>query len=816
MKQDFFFALRQLRRNPRFHILAAATLALGIGATTAIFSLVSAVLLRALPFPEPERLVALRTIGFPPGLPLGTDIAAGGATDNSYPDFLDWQRQSATFEAMATYGYGTTRKFTPEGAGKPQIIDADYVSSDFFKVLGIAPQYGRAFTRDDENEEACSIVLSHEFWVTEFGASVKRIGGPIRISDRPCTIIGVMPAGFTFPYQQDPPKFWGNLMALARFPTSNLSKRGARGINVVARLRKDATLSQGTAEMSAIQRRLAESFPEDRNYFAVLAIPLQSDLTGAVRQPLLLLFASVIGVLLIACVNVAGLLVARGVVRANEFSVRTALGASGGQIIRQILMESTILSCAAGIVGVALSFVLLKAFLVMVPEDLPRLHDVRIDGLTLMFTLLVSLLTGVCFGVLPAWSASRSDPALALGKARGTSGGRREHRVHGGLVVAEIAISVLLLASAGLLIRSFVETARVNPGFNPHGLISFRLGMSAVEFPREKARQFLRDLRSELAALPGVEMVATAYPLPFTYDNDCTFRLSGVPENPSDPLTAKIAVVGPQYFEAMKIPLLRGRTFDERDGEKAKAVAIVDEQFAKRFFPDGEAIGKLIQPDKEHAAADWYEIVGVVGSIRTTDLTSGPDPEFYLPFEQANDRPQGIILRVAGSPRAYGRPVREVIAGLNRDLPIFDLSTMDERVRQSMVYARFEAQLLAAFAIAALLLAAVGLYATLSEIVARRTFEIGVRVALGAQPGDVFQFILKRGLAMAVAGVAVGLGIFWMLSRVLADFLYGISPSDPATILVGAAVLLGVSAVASAQPAWRAVRLDPMKALREL
>jgi predicted permease len=425
--------------------------------------------------------------------------------------------------------------------------------------------------------------------------------------------------------------------------------------------------------------------------------------------------------------------------------------------------------------------------------------------------------TGLCFGALPAWSASRVDPALALGRDRGARGGRREQRVHGGLVVAEIAISVVLLAGSGLLIRSFVETTKVNPGFDPHGLLTFRFGMSSVEFPHYKSKQFVREVRHALANLPGVEVATSAYPLPFTFDDSSTFSLRGVPDNPSDPFTGKIAAVTPGYFEAMKIPLLRGRTFDERDTDKAKAVAIVDEQFASRFFPKGEAIGKFIQPDSEYRGGeDWYEIAGVVGSIRTTDLTDNPGPEFFLPFDQASDRPQAIIVRVSGDPRIYQQPIREAIGALNRDLPIFDLRTMDELVGQTLLYARFEAQFLTAFAIAALLLAAVGLYATLSEIVARRTFEIGVRLALGAQPGNVFRFILKRGLVMAMAGTVVGLGTFWVVSRVLADSLHGISLSDPVTILVTSAVLLGVSVAASARPAWRALRLDPMKALREL
>jgi len=332
MKQDLLFALRQIRRNTRFHLLAAATLALGIGATTAILSLVSGVLLRPLPFPDADRLVALRTVEFPAGLPLGTKASAGTPNDTSFPDFLDWRKQSGTFESMATYSYVTRRKFTPGGAGKPQIIEGVHVSSDFFKVLGILPQYGRSFTRDEESAGTCAVVISHEFWVREFGGSLERIGGPVRMSDQVCTIVGVMPAGFTFPYRAKGPEFWDNVGLYGR--ALGLTNRRDRDSNVIARLRKDCNgnLSRASSEINSIQRRLAESFPEDRNYSAVAMTTLQNDVSSDVRRPLLLLFGSVTGVLLIACVNVAGLLVARGVVRRNEFSVRTALGASAGKL----------------------------------------------------------------------------------------------------------------------------------------------------------------------------------------------------------------------------------------------------------------------------------------------------------------------------------------------------------------------------------------------------------------------------------------------------------------------------------------------------
>jgi predicted permease len=584
-------------------------------------------------------------------------------------------------------------------------------------------------------------------------------------------------------------------------------------------LRDGFTISQATADATSIQRRLAMSFPDDRNFGAVAITPLLQTLTADQRQPLFLLFAAVTGVLLIACVNVAGLLLARGVTRSTEFAVRIALGASRRQIIRQVLLESVILSCLAGIAGVALAFVFLRTFLAIVPGDLPRVQGLRIDGATLLFSLVVSLITGVGFGLSPAWSASRSDSTIALGKIRFNTRGRHEGRTHSALVIAEVAISLVLLAGSGLLIRSFVETIRVHPGFDTHNLLSFRLGMSHTKYPPEKVLPFLHQVESALSALPGVQSVTSAYPIPFTYDELSTFRLEGVPYDPTDPSTSKVALVAPFYFETLKIPLLRGRTFTDHDNAHSARVALVNEEFARRYFPNGDAIGKSIQPhlddDNSQDSHEWYEVVGIVANARMTDLTQIPDPEFFLSIEQWSGWVQGIIVRVARNPDGYITSAHSTIAGLDPDVPLFDISSIDDRVKQSTSYARFETQLLTYFAVAALLLAAIGLYATLSEMVARRTSEIGVRVTLGAQPSDIFQLILKRGLQMAILGVFIGLLVFWFVSRSLSDFLYDISTLDPWTIFIASIVLVAVSLLASLWPAWRAVRLQPMDALRE-
>ena len=816
MLHDLKFAARQLRTNLPFHILAALTLALGIAAATAIFSLVHGVLLRPLPFPAPDQLVTIRTLQFPAHSSAGAPDQAGSPTETSYLDFFDWRARSQSLDPIATYSWSSNRKFTPPGTGKPRIIHGPHVSAEFFQVLGISPQYGRAFTRDDEAPDTCSIILSHEFWVAEFAADPKTVGGPIRLSDQPCTIVGVMPLGFAFPFQSHPPDFWDTTSILVSSHFTSMIRRSERDANVIGRLRPGASLAQASAELNSIQRSLALTFPEDRDFHAVALSPLLASVTSDIRKPIFLLFAAVTAVLLIACVNVAGLLLARGLIRKAEFSVRIALGATRVQIFRQVLLESLILSTLSGLAGVILAGFVLKLSVAIVPADLPRLQEVHIDGTVLLFALLVSALTGVFCSILPAWNATRSGSALELRSGRATSASPHEHKLHSGLIVAEIAVSLVLLAGSGLLIRSFLETTRVHPGFDPHSLLAFRLGMSTAHYPREKAPAFIRLVQSSLASLPGVESVTGSYPLPFAFDGWSNFDLPGVPYDPSTPVGSKFVAVQPLYFETMRIPLLRGRTFTAHDAAESKRVAIVDSEFARNFFPGVDPIGKSIRPQLgDDSSLPWYEIVGIVGSVRTTDLTQDLQPGFYLPFEQANDRPQGIILRVAGDPHSYISAVSSKIAELDPDIPLFDMSSLDDRITLSTAYARFEALLLTAFSIAALLLAAVGLFATLSQMVARRTFEIGVRVALGAQPAHVFRLIVQRAFVLAVIGVAIGFAAYCFVARLYSDLLFAVSPLDPWATVIATAVLLSTTFLASLYPARRAMRLDPIQSLRD-
>ncbi len=833
MRQDFGFALRQLKTNLRFCVTVVLTLALGIGATTAIFTVVSGVLLRSLPFPEAERIVSLQTIEYPHVQAAAGDTSAGtdgGVFDDvSFPDFFDWRQQSKTLESVASFASGTTRKFSPDGNEMPRLVDAEFVSGDFFRVLGVMPILGRAFTVDDERDETHPIILSYAFWTSDFHSAPDIVGKHIRISDRLRTVVGVMPPGFSFPGHSEAPAFWGTFLrgsydgvspsGIAQKETiSPTSRRNDRPTQVMARLRPGVNITQAQAELNAIQRSLAEHYPEDRNAYGVEVQPLLEYVTdsGGYRKPLYLLFGAVTALLLIACANVAGLLLARGFARRHEFSVRLALGAKPAQIVRQVLIESVVLALCGGAIGVCIALVLLKTVLVLAPSDLPRVTLVRVDWIVMAFAFAISLVTGIVFGVFPAWAAGSNSPGLSRA-GRGISSGRSEHRLRAIFVIAETAISLVLLGGSGLLVGSFVETMRVPPGFDPHHVLTFRLGMSAVEYPLEKSPLFFRRLFPLLAAIPGVESVTSSYPVPLSYDISGRFSIAGRSFDSSDLPVANRMSITANYFETLRIPLLKGRTFDVRDDRNAERVAIVNQEFARVYFPNEDPIGKSIQPDfvEYGETPAWYEIVGVVAGIRSADLTDAPKPAFFLPYEQATYSPQAVIMRVSGEPRAYLNSVHAVVAGLNRTLPIFAVNTMDDLIVDSTASQKFEAALLSCFAGAALLLAAVGLYAALSEMVARRTFEIGLRVALGAQQSNVFQLIVRRGLVLAVAGLVVGIGGLAIFGRVLADMLYGVRAFEPAVVAIACAVMLVLAFVASAAPAWRAARLEPTVALRE-
>jgi predicted permease len=810
------FAIRQLRRNPGFAMTAILTLAIGIGATTAIFSIFYAVLLKPLPFPEPDRLAAVSILSFPAGS--GAN-AVGVPMNVSYPDFFDWRAQQHSFESLASY-HDLNASANPNGSAR--MISGVAVSSNFFHVLGIAPALGRAFARDQEKAGDHSVILSHEFWVSDFNASPNIVGQPIKLFDVPYTVAGVMPASFSFPVETASPSFWITPARDDEGKDPSTGQRGWMQLETIGRLKPGVTLAQAQAEMNTIQAGLAKKYPtEDLNNRATRVVPEAETVTGDVRPALRILFGAVAALLLISCANVAGLLLARGSGRQAELAVRAALGASRREIVFQLLSESLLLSVIGGATGIVLAVFMLKGLLHLVPAGVPRVGEASIDGPVLAFTVGLSLLTGMLFGLLPARKLSRLDPALALRDGTRTStSGRKQHRLHSGLVIAETALGLVLLVGAGLLIRSFLHVLAVDPGFDPRHMLTFRVGMSPKRYKEDAdSLAFYRGVVAKLQALPGVQSATAVYPLPLSGSGiGITFDIEGRPHAPGDSPEVRAGIIEPSFFQTMGISILRGRTFsEEEDQPKGRPVVIVNQAFVRKFFPGEDPIGKRIQPDltsdDNHKA--MHEIIAVTADVKRERLTEEATPEIYLPYAPMNITSPYYALRVAGDPSGYINSIRATVASLDKDAPVYRIHTYDDLVAINTAQSRFQTLLLTAFAAIALLLAAIGLYAVLSYMVVQRTQEIGLRMALGAQRGNVLQMVLRQGASLALIGVVSGIAVSLLLTRFLASLLYGVKPLDALTFVSVAAILLAVSAMASLVPAARAANLDPMKTLRD-
>jgi putative ABC transport system permease protein len=810
------FALRQLRRNPGFSITAVLTLAIGIGATTAIFSIFYAVLLRPLPFPDPDNLAAVHVLTFPAG---SSANAIGTPESVSYPDFFDWRAQNHSFESLASY-HDLNASANPNGTAR--MIAGVAVSSDFFHVLGMAPAMGRAFSREEEKPGNRSVVISHEFWVSDFNASPNILGQTVKLFDDQYTVVGVMPASFSFPIETPSPSFWITSARDADGKDPATGQRGWMQLDTIGRLKPGATMAQAQAEMTTIQAGLAKRYPEDDlNNHAAQVIREAETVTGDVRPALRILLSAVAALLLISCANVAGLLLARGSARQSELAVRAALGARRREIVLQLLAESLLLSLMGGAAGIALAVVILRGLLHLVPAGIPRVGEASIDGAVLAFTLCVSLLTGVLFGLLPAHRLSRLDPALALRDGTRTStSGRKQHRMHSILVIVETALGLVLLVGAGLLIRSFLHVLAADPGFNPRNMLTFRVGVSPKRYQHDAdSLAFYREILNTLQSLPGVQSATAVYPLPLSGSGiTLTFDIEGRPHATGDEPVARASVVEPSFFQTMGIPILRGRTFSEEEDQiNGRPVIIVNQAFARKFFPGEDAIGKRIQPGftAEDGHKPMREIIAVIGDVKRGAVTEEAKPEYYLPYAPANITSPYYALRVAGEPASYINSARAAVASIDKDAPIYHIHTYEELVALNTAQSRFQTLLLTAFAAIALLLAAIGLYAVLSYMVVQRTHEIGLRMALGAQRGNVLKLIVNRGMALALIGVALGIGASALLTRFLGSLLYDVKPLDPITFVCVAGVLLGVSAIASLIPASRAAGLDPMKTLRD-
>jgi predicted permease len=809
--QDLRYGLRMLAKSPSFTAIAILTLALGIGANTALFSVVNGVLLNALPFPAPDGLVALFTnrIHFE-------------RASISYPNFLDWQRENHTFASMAAF---RPDDFNLTGAGEAEHVRGEMVSADFFSTLGIRPAIGRWFTSEEDRlGGAPVVVISADLWKRKFGSAPDIVNGKMTLNGTEYTIVGVLPATFALRMQNFPENN-EVYVPIGQWTDVIFRDRSAGlGTKAIGRLKAGVTVEQARADMVSIANRLADAYPVEDKDSGVTVMSLKESMVREIRPFLLVLMGAVGFVLLIACVNVANLSLARSMSRSREFAIRSALGAGTYRVLSQLLTESVLLAGAGGALGLLLAIWGRAGALRLVSDSLPRVQEVRLDGRVLAFTIVISLVSGILFGLAPALKILRPDLQMTLKEgARGTSGGR--HRAQGVFVAIELSMAVVLLIGAGLMLRTLSRLWNVSPGFNPNHVLTFDIGLppSADKATPAAIRASLLEVHNRLASIPGVQSVSLLRgSLPMGSDSEDPFWIEGRPKplSDNDKYWSIWSEVEPDYLKVMSIPLVRGRFFTSQDTESAPRVAVVDEEFANKFFPDEDPIGKFFVDDYVGPT----RIVGVVGHVKQWGLDEkfAMRSEFYLPFQQIADkyisrvnRSTTVVLRVTGEPLGFVDIIRREIEQINSELVMFDPKTMDDIVyNQSVLAQRFSMILLGVFAGIALLLASVGIYGVVSFVVGERTREIGIRIALGAQQTHVLRWVLSEGAPMALIGIGSGLAASLLLTRLMAGLLYGVSAMDPLTFAVVAILLMVVTMVACYIPASRAMHVDPITALR--
>ena len=804
MIQDLRFGLRMLLKNPGFTLVAILTLAVGIGANTAIFSVVNAVLLRPLPYQDPDRLAMLWTDD------PKRNIREEGT---SYPNFLDWRSQNQLFSDLAICSRGNPVILT--SGDEPERVMGEYVSANLFPLLGVNPALGHVFSADDEQRHARVVVLSHGLWQRRFGAATDVIGKALEINGQASQVIGVMPADFYFPTKDT--QLW-EPVTVAWFWEGSHAERFNDAWRVIGRLKPHATFNQAQAEMNAIGQRLAQTYPiteDDFAGFGVNVVPLLVQFTGKNLQlALLVLLGAVVFVLLIACANVANLMLARGAAREREFALRAALGAGRGRLVRQLLTESAALALVSGLLGLGLATVGVRALVAFAPPDIPRLDEITIDPGVLSFTAGVSLLTGMLFGLAPAWKVSRSNPNDALKEGgRGSSGGLRLRQTGGLLIVVECALTVALLVSAGLMIRSFIRLQSVDPGFKPEGVLLVR-----VSLPRSAARQgaqtvaFFRQVIERVAALPGVQAVGAIEDLMMRRNPDNSITVEGRSSDGAGQGGAELIreFISHDIFQALAVPLLKGRFFTKQEILNSRVV-IINETLARRFFPGEDPIGKRIKFGGPQSENIWFEIVGVVGDLRRQRLEKQDVSEVYSPGAISN---MDLLARVSSDPLALVGAVRREISSVDPTAAVYGLTTGTHLVEKLSAGRRFQTGLLVLFAIVALVLASVGIYGVMRYAVEQRTHEIGIRLALGARSSDVLRLVIGQGMRLTLIGVATGLLASFALSRLITQLLFGVSATDPATFVGVAFALMGAAMLACYLPARRATKVDPLRSLR--
>jgi predicted permease len=800
LAQDVRFAFRQLRRNAGFTAIALITLALGIGANTAIFSVVRGVLLRELPYADPDRLIKVYS------------KIDRGMTSVSPADFNDWRRQSTKLSALAASAEGTVNL---TGSGTAERFTQARVSANMFQLLGVRVALGRAFAPGEDTPDAPRVViLSDGLWRGRFGADPAIVGKSIRLDDFPTQVIGVAPAEMRYP---SPVDMW----LTTRFDRKDLSDggRGSRWIDVIGRLAPGATQEQAQSEMNAIARRLELQDPKHNTGYSTRLVQLRDDMVGSVRPALIVLLAAVGFVMLIACANVASLMLGRTAARESELAVRTALGAGRGRLVRQLLTESCCLALAGGVLGLTLAVWGVRLLLSLAPTDIPRLYNVRIDPLVLLFTLGMTALAALFFGTIPALQASAAQAVLHLRAGnRGSRTRPGSARARNALVVAEITLALMLLVGAGLLIKSFTRLREVNPGFAPARVSTFTVTLSPVKYETlERQRAFSKVLLDAVHRIPGVDSAAVTFGLPLSGTSfQLSYDVAGRPAPPpnAEP-RAQVRIVSPGYFATVGIPLVRGRAFSDADRPGSPRVMVVSEETVRRYFPGEAPIGKRIDfgwgRDGDRLSG---EIVGVVGDVRQHGLSAAVTPHVYAAWDQWPIDEITVVMRSRGDPAVALEAARAVVASLDRDLPVYDAFTLEAMVDRALGQPRFYVLLLSIFASLAVVLAVVGIYGVIAYTVQQRTREIGIRIALGASHGRVVGMVVRRGLVLALAGITLGSAGAYAMTRVLQSLLYGVGARDPMTFVAVPALLGVVAVLASWLPARRAARVDPLAAMR--
>jgi predicted permease len=783
-----------------FTFAAVLCLALGIGATTTVYSTVDGMLFRPLPFANADRVMALVD---------SNPMQGADGTDVAFTNFLDWREQAASFDAMAIY---QDRDFALTGdGGDPERIEGQIVSANLFDLLGVRAAIGRNFMLNEDAPGAERVaLLSHALWQRRFAGRAETVGQTIRLNGYEHIVVGVMPEGFKFPE-------WAEIWTPATFKRDEAGAgRGNHNLSCIARLKPGVTIEEANAEMAAISARLATAYPETNANWTTTVKTFRDARISEFKSVLYLMLGAVLFVLLIACANVANLLLARGAERTKEIAIRTALGSSRWRIVRQLLVESLLISVMGGALGVLLAMWGIDLVGSAIPFELPYWMTYMIDARVLVFTLVVAVVTGILFGLAPALQASKIDVNEMLKEgSKGAGGSLRRHKARSLLVVTEIALSLMLLIGAALLMRSFVEATKSDPGFNPQNVLTMRLTLPATRYVDDEQRfMFYQDLLARIGSLPGVRSVAAANIIPLADSTSgAAFIPEGAPPPPGEEPVAQFRIVTPDYFRTMEMPLARGRSLTGQDTEAASPpVAVINETLARRVYPNENPVGKHF---KFKGDDEWVNIVGVVPDTKTRRMDARPDMHIYVPYaRRAAYRAMTLVLRTDGEPALVAPAVRAQVSAMDAELPLYDVRTMEDLVARSLWQPRLFSGMFLIFAFGALVLASVGVYGVISYSVNTRTHEFGIRMALGAQKGNVLRLVVRQGMILVAVGCVLGLGGALLLTRALAGLLYGVSATDPLTFLIIPFVLIFVALLASYIPARRATKVDPVVALR--